>query len=93
MADEASALRESFKWLVAEEVIDGKDNDAKLVVEEKDEAAIVRKLEEARNREEELDAQELRMDTKIQVDRADLKRDRAMEDVEADVLGSNVLDF
>ena len=63
------------------------------MVEEKDEAAIVRKLEEARNREEELDAQELRMDTKIQVDRADLKRDRAMEDVEADVLGSNVLDF
>ena len=36
---------------------------------------------------------EVKINKKIREDRADLKRDRELEDVEAEVLGSNVLDF
>lgn len=93
VVDEESAIRESVKYLVAEEVIDGKDNHRELEVEQKDEEALLKKIKEARERAEELDAAELRMNGKIQAGRADLKRDRAMENVEEDVLSNNILAF
>ena len=42
---------------------------------------------------QELCMREVKINKKIREDRADLKRDRELEDVEAEVLGSNVLDF
>lgn len=42
---------------------------------------------------QELCMREVKINKKIREDRADLKRARQLEDVEAEVLGSNVLDF